>query len=199
MSETPINNVIILFDEQGTPTFGDDRETDYFLGVAVTYKIELENELFGDYNDLLGLNRSRPMKNDKISFSRVNDIVEILAKSELQINIYYIDLSNSVLQSIVKLYEDFSNLFRTRYRNVRERPIAQILYNQLLDHTLFMSISDYMKYHQVTTKFSINADNWCFPKCDVNIALNLTSSSLEKRIMILIKDFFLVSLQSVIK
>ena len=51
----------------------------------------------------------------------------------------------------------------------------------MLGHTLFMSVSDYMKYHHITTKFSIYVDNWCFPNCDVNIALNLTSNSLEKK------------------
>ena len=46
----PENNlerqIVVLFDEQGTPTFGTKRYTDWFLGVAVVYDLEKETEIF---------------------------------------------------------------------------------------------------------------------------------------------------------
>lgn len=181
MINNQINKVNILFDEQGTPTLSAKRETDYFLGVSVAYKNDFENELFTNCNDLFGLSKSKPMKNDKISFSRTLEIVEFLSILDLQINIYYLDLCNKELHSTVELYEEFSNIFRTKFRNVRPRPIPQILYNQIFEHTLFMSVSDYMKFHQITSKFSIYIDNWSFPNCDINIALNTAGHSLEQK------------------
>jgi hypothetical protein len=35
MNSDTHNQAIILFDEQGTPTFRIDRETDSFIGVAI--------------------------------------------------------------------------------------------------------------------------------------------------------------------
>ena len=181
MRNSPINKVNILFDEQGTPNLNSKRETDYFLGVSVAYKIEFENELFRNCNDLFGLSNSKQMKNDKISSSRALDIAKLLSNLDLQINIYYLDLCNKELHSTVELYEEFSTVFRKKFRNVRPRPIPQILYSQILEHTLFMGISDYMKTNQITSKFSIYVDNWSFPECDVSIALNTSGHSLEKK------------------
>jgi len=190
MSNIPTNKVIILFDEQGTPTLSEKRETDYFLGVSVAYNSDLESDLFANCNDLFGLSKSKPMKNDKISSSRAFEIAEFLSNLDLLINIYYLDLCDKELQSTVELYEEFSNNFRTKFRNVRSRPIPQILYNQILDHTLFISISDYMKFHQITSHFSIYVDNWSFPNCDVNIALNMTGQSLAQKNNDINKKFF---------
>jgi hypothetical protein len=181
MINSQINKVNILFDEQGTPTLSANRETNYFIGVSVSYKIEIENELFTNYNNLFGLSKSKPLKNDKISFSRALEIAKFLSNFDLQINIYYLDLCNKELHSTVKLYEEFSNIFRTKFRNVRPRPIPQILYSQILEHTLFMSVCDYMKINQITSKFSIYVDNWSIPDCDVNIALNTAGHSLEQK------------------
>ena len=179
MNKKAINRAIILFDEQGTPTFSDKRESDYFLGVSVTYVADYENELFNNCSDLFGFSKSMPLKNDKIAISRVYSIADMLSHLDLQINIHYIVLSNQDLQSTVRLYEDFSNTFREKFRNVRSRPIPQILYTEMLEHALFISISDYMKYNKITTKFSLYIDNWCFPSCDVDIAINC--NSLERK------------------
>lgn len=179
VSNILINNVNILFDEQGTPTLSEKRETDYFLGISVSYQAEYENELFSKCSDLFGFLKSQPMKNDKISFLRGLKIAELLSELNLQFDIHLLDLSNEELQATVKLYEEFSNIFRTKYRNVRRRPINQILYNQVLYHNLFMSISNYMEYHKITSKFSIHVDNWSFPNCDIK--LNLSGHLLEQK------------------
>jgi len=130
---------------------------------------------------LFGLSKSKPLKNDKISHSRALEIAELLPELNLLINIYFLDLSDKDLQSTVKLNEDFSNIFREMYRNVRQRPIAQILYNEVLGYTLFSSISDYIELHQISSQFSIYVDNWTFPNCDSNISLKMRSKVLSRK------------------
>ncbi len=130
---------------------------------------------------MFGLSKSKPLKNDKISHSRALEIAELLPELNLLINIYFLDLSDKDLQSTVKLNEDFSNIFREMYRNVRQRPIAQILYNEVLGYTLFSSISDYIELHQISSQFSIYVDNWTFPNCDSNISLKMRSKVLSRK------------------
>ena len=77
------------------------------------------------------------MKNDKISNLRIIEITELLAQLNLLINFFYLDLKNKKLFSIVRLYNDFSNIFREKQRGVKAEPIAQVLYRQVLSHTLF--------------------------------------------------------------
>jgi hypothetical protein len=185
-----INSVTILYDEQGTPTFIDKRETNFFVGVAVAINSSFEKSLFEQCNESFGLSKSKPMKNDKISNSRIIAIGEQLAQLNLLINFFYLNLSDETLYNTVRLYEEFSNLLRIKHRGVKARPIAQILYGQVLSHTLFMTISDYIKLYKISTGFSIFIDNWSFPNCDIDLILNMTSQSLALKNNEITQEFF---------
>lgn len=130
------------------------------------------------------------MKNDKISNSRAIQIGEKLAQMNLLIYFFYLDLSDEKLYSTIKLYEDFGNILREKHRGVKKRTIAQILYGEVQCHTLFSIISKYIELYRISTRFSIFIDNWEFPNCDINLALNMTSESLALKNNEINQDFF---------
>jgi hypothetical protein len=185
-----LNNATILYDEQGTPTFVNKRETNYFIGVAVAFDSSIEQNIFDQCNELFGLSKSRPMKNDKITNSKAIQIGEQFSQMNLLIDFFYLDLSNEKLHSTAKLYGDFGNILREKHRGAKERNVAQILYGEVQCHTLFSIISKYIELYQTSTQFSIFIDNWEFPRCDINLALNMTSESLALKNNEINQDFF---------
>lgn len=170
----------ILFDEHGTPTFRTDRESKFFIGVGVTLETINQDEIFSASEDLFGLKNSHPVKNRKLSISRINNIGTLLAQLPIYWTIILIDLSNEDLKRVVTLYEEYSNLLRTIHRGVRDRPIAQILYKQLVDHVLFSAIQNAIELDPKNTRFSIFLDNWAFSRDDLKIVLDLNRKSMEK-------------------
>lgn len=105
-----------------------------------------------------------------------------MVKLPLQVIISSVDLSNAEFKRVVKLYEEFGNVMRVRYRNVRERKLAQILHPQIVDKCIFTSICDYALRNQRNSIFSIFIDNWAIPQDDVSIYLKDRSHSLETEI-----------------
>lgn len=178
-----------MFDEQGTPTFRNDRETDWFLGVAVTYDLEDEEELFNTCSELLGLLNKRPLKNAKIHKERANGIAQLIANLPIQIVVSSLNLSNSDLQRVITLYEELGSLLRKRHRHVRGRPIAQILHSHILDECIFKSITNYMDINQISSKFSIYIDDWSIPTNDMEIYLNGRSGSINNKMNSLYKRY----------
>lgn len=53
-----------------------------------------------------------------------------------------------------------------------------------------MIISDYIKLYKISTNFSIFIDNWSFPNCDIDLALNMTSKSLALKNNEITQEFF---------
>jgi hypothetical protein len=183
------NQAIMLFDEQGTPTFRLDRETNSFLGISVTYDFSDENSIFEQCGQLFGLSKTKPLRNNRIGNTRVLDISNLLTELPIQIIISSVDLSNSELEQVITLYEKFGNVMRKRYRNVREYPLAHILHSRILDECIFNSIFDYSERNKNNTNFSIFIDNWAIPKNDVSIYLKERSSSFQAKINKLNREF----------
>ena len=102
--------IVILFDEQGTPTFRPDRETNSFIGVTATYELSDEEDIYKSCNELFGLSNTEPLKNRHITKTRAEDISNLLIRLPIRITISSVDLSNSDLQKVVTLYEEFGNL-----------------------------------------------------------------------------------------
>jgi len=150
--------IILLFDEQGTPTLRPDRETDWFLGVAVTYDLANEKEIFSTCSKLFGLSNVRPLKNNRISNLRAERISTLVTELPIQTIISSVNLSNDEFQRVVTLYEELENMLRKKHRQIRERPIAQILHSQVLDECLFKSIMNYMERHLTSSAFSVHVD-----------------------------------------
>lgn len=184
-----MDHAIILFDEQGTPTFRSDRETNHFLGIAVTYNLVDEDQLIKQCDQLFGLSNKKPLRNRQISIKRINEISDLLLDLPIQIIVTSLDLSNTELESVVKVYEDFGNVMREKYRNVRERPLAHALHTRIVDECIFTSITDYAERKRDNLLFSIFIDDWAIPKNDVDIYLNERSLSFKNKINDLFRKF----------
>jgi hypothetical protein len=174
--------LIVLFDEQGTPTFRKDRENELFIGVSVSYKISEEEKIFDQLEKLSGLQNSKPLKNNKISNKRAINIAETLKQLPLFIFVATLNLSNEALIKIVSEYYSVSNNIRINKRKIRERSIAQILHTRLVDNCLFESIILRLENNNNLSSFGVFIDNWSISNEDIQIYLNLRSSSLSKNI-----------------
>ena len=183
------NQVVILFDEQGTPTFREDRETNFFLGVSVMYDLSAEDFIFDQSRILFGLSNTGALRNRKISNSRAVEISQLLPELPIQIVISILDLSDIEFQRVVNLYRDFGDIMRERYRNVRGRPIAQILHPQVLDDCIFNSICDYSERNQINSSFLVFIDDWSIPVNDIEIYLEDRSRSFQEKINSLHSEF----------
>lgn len=184
-----IDQAIILFDEQGTPTFRPDRETNYFLGVAITYDYSDEDEIFNQCDKLLRLSNKKPLENRHLSINRVTEISDRLLNLPIQIVVTSLDLSNTEFEQVAKVYEEFGNVMRDKYRNIRERPLAHAIHTRIVDECIFTSITDYAERKRKNILFSIFLDDWAIPQSDVNIYLNERSLSFETRLNDLFRQF----------
>lgn len=188
------DELIILFDEHGTPTFRTDRESHFFIGVGITYKISDQDNIFTTDRKLFGLDNNKPVKNGGLSLSRIDSIGSLITNMPIDWTIILLDLSNSDLQRVVTLYEEYSNLLRSQHRGVRERSVAQILYQQVLDHALFSSIQNSIERNPINTNVSIYLDNWAFSPEDLWIVLDLNRESMEQKSNEVIEQFFNVKI-----
>src|SRR6266851_6419925 len=98
MNRDSEEKLIVLFDEFGTPTFNTPDSRGIFLGVAALYKFEHEDKIFDDSDKLMGLSKSKPLKNDKISTQKALDIAQQVGKHDLTIESKYISLKNNDLK-----------------------------------------------------------------------------------------------------
>ncbi|HEX3033888.1 MAG TPA: hypothetical protein VHT73_01990 [Thermodesulfobacteriota bacterium] len=181
--------IIILFDEQGTPTFRPDRETDYFLGVAVSYELYNEKEIFNTCNRLFGLSNNRPLKNRQISNSRAEEISDLIIQLPIQAVVRSLSLSNHEFQQVMTLYEELGNLLRRKHRQIRERPLAQILHSNILDECIFNSMVNNMERYPSNSIFSAYIDDWSISRNDIKIYLEYRSQSIEDRVNSLFEKF----------
>lgn len=183
MSTPTLNNrVIVLFDEFGNPTFRPDRHSDSFLGVSVVYQLEAENHIFEQCDVIFGLSNLAPVKNDRIGTSRAEGISELICSLPIQVTISSIDLSNTNLQRVVNLYEDFGAELRRLHRGVSPRLTAHILHDNILDDTLFEAMGRYLGEEPVATEFEISIDDWPIPSSDIDIALQYRSASFTQKL-----------------
>ena len=182
MSSSDPHRATVLFDEFGTPTFRADRESDYFLGVGVAYASEVEDYLFEHADKLFGLSNRSPLKNSRIRVSRAVSISQLLSELPVQVTVSSLDLSNDTLQQVANLYEQFGAEIRKFHRRADSRVVAQILHDNILDDTLFGSITRYLEINQTPESFEIFIDEWAIPESDIEVALEFRSRSLRQKI-----------------
>jgi hypothetical protein len=189
--KTNEENIIILFDEQGTPTFLN-RERDIFLGVAVLYKNENENIIFEHSKNEFGLDKAKPLKNDKIKIQRAQSISDILIRLNTKIIVASLNLCNTELQQVVKLYEEFGNTLRKFHRKIRGRPLSHILHQEIFDYAIYNIVNNHIDSHfsPININFSVFLDNWSIPSNDISIILEKSSEIIEQKINEINKQFF---------
>jgi hypothetical protein len=178
----PESQIIVLFDEQGTPTFGADRETDWFLGVAVTYDLAREKKIFGACDGLFGLSNQKPLKNNRISNSRAERISALVIKLPIQTIVRSVNLADDKFQQVVTAYERRGNELRKEYRQVGERNIAQILHAQIVDDCVPKSIFQYIERHLTSCAVSVHMDNWSMSRDDIEIYLKYRTQSIQDKV-----------------
>ena len=182
-------NVTVLFDESGTPEIGNNDRADWFLGVAVRYDQSAENEIFFKCTNEFGLANSKPLKNDRIKNSRAIRIAELLAGLPVSIFVSGVNTADPEYCEIIVDYERIGNIARKKYRQVRERPIAQIMHSRVLDHCLFHSITDHFEAGYGDAAFSVFIDNWSIPIEDVDTYLCYRATSLNRCISSLCAEY----------
>lgn len=175
-------DVTVLFDESGTPEIGNNDRTDWFLGVAVRYDQSAESEIFSKCTHEFGLSNTRPLKNDRIKNSRAIRIAELLAALPLSIFVSGVNTADPEYREIIVDYVRLGNMARKQFRHVGERPIAQTMHSQLIDHCLFHSIMDCFEGGGGDAEFSVYIDNWSIPQSDVGIYLGDRAMSLDSHI-----------------
>jgi hypothetical protein len=177
------NKMITLFDEYGTPTLKqDNRESEIFVGVAVSYKKSDEKKIFEKVEDIMGLNKSKPLKNAQISTRKVIRIAENLSLLPLYISVVSIDLSNQVFIETITEYHRISNEIRNCKRKIKGRPIAQIIHSIVLSSCLFEVITLCLETSLKLNEFNVFIDNWSIPEKDISIYLKYRSESLSDKI-----------------
>jgi hypothetical protein len=191
MSRDPEEKLIVLFDEFGTPTFNKSNNKGIFLGVTALYKFEHEDKIFDDADKVMGLSKSKPLKNDKISSQKALDMTQQVGKHDLTILSKYISLKNNDLKEIIETYSKFGNLSRKIFRGIeKERKPAHILHTQISEYCLFDIISSHIVDHEVDSYiFEIYIDNWSYPTPDEHIVLKYAPENLEKQLRELINDY----------
>lgn len=176
------DKMITLFDEYGTPTLRQDRENEIFAGVAVSYKKSDENKVFEKVEDLMGLNKSKPLKNAQISKRKAIQIAETIIPLPLYIAVVTIDLSNRAFIETITKYHRISNEIRNCERELKDRPIAQIIHSKVLSNSLFEAITLCLKPSSKLNEFNVFIDNWSIPAKDIFIYLKYSSESLSRNI-----------------
>ena len=189
------DKMITLFDEYGTPTLSQCRESEIFVGVAVSYKKSDENKIFEKVEDVMGLNKSMPLKNAQISTRKAIQIAETIIPLPLFIAVVTIDLSNQAFIETITKYHQVSNEIRKCEREIKERPIAQIIHSKVLSNCLFEVITLCLETSSKLKEFNVFIDNWSIPSKDISIYLKYRSQSLSQSIRRLFPDVNVKSIE----
>jgi hypothetical protein len=182
-------NMVVLFDESGTPSISDDQRTDWFLGVGVAYEQSDEEVIFFKCEADFGLANSKPLKNYGITNSRAVSIAKLLADLPVSIYISSLNTANPTLRKIIVDYECFGEKARQEFRQARKRPIPQIIHSYVLDHCLFHLITGYFEAGGRDAAFAVFIDDWSIPENDIDISLVHRATSLYEKISPLFADF----------
>ena len=182
-------NMIVLFDESGTPAISNDQRTDWFIGVGVAYEQSDEEVIFSRCKADFGLANSKPLKNDRITNSRAVRIAKLLADLPVSIYVSSVNTANSTFRKIIIDYECFGEKARHKFRQARKRPIAQIIHSHVLDHCLFNLITGYFDEGGRDAAFAVFIDDWSIPEKDIDISLVHRATSQYEKISSLCADF----------
>lgn len=182
-------NMVVLFDESGTPAISFDQRTDWFIGVGVTYEQSDEDVIFSKCKADFGLANSKPLKNHSITNSRAASIAKLLADLPVSIYVSSVNTANPTLRNIIVDYECFGEKARRKFRQARKRPIPQIIHSHILDHCLFNLITRYFNAGGDDAAFAVFIDDWSIPESDIDISLRHTATSLYEKISRLCEEF----------
>jgi hypothetical protein len=182
-------NMVVLFDESGTPAIKNDQRTDWFLGVGVAYDQSDEDVIFSKGKADFGLANGKPLKNDRITNSRAVRIAKLLADLPVSIYVSSVNTANPTLREIIADYERFGEEARQTFRQARKRPIPQIIHSHVLDHCLFNLITGYFEAGGGDAAFAVFVDDWSIPENDIDISLRHRTTSLYEKILSLCEDF----------
>jgi hypothetical protein len=174
--------MITLFDEYGTPTLNQDRENVIFAGVAVSYKKSDEKTIFSKVEDVFGFNKTQPIKNAQISVRKSIEIAESLIQLPLHISVITVDLNNPQFVESITAYYERSNKIRTSTRNIKSRPVAQIIHSKVLSNCIFEAITLCLETSSMLSEFEVFIDNWSIPQKEILIYLQYRSESLSKNV-----------------
>jgi hypothetical protein len=181
-------DLILLFDECGTPSFRLKAERQYFLGVSVRYAQAEENGILEACNDAAGLSNKSPKKNDQLGVSTALHLARVLSGQPVAIYARYVDLRNSDLRKVIEDYGEAGNRVRMAIRakheaGVRPRKTAQILHCHMLYHCLFEPVLDLIQVCEYPL-FSVHPfiDAWSIPLCDKELYLNGRSESMQEQV-----------------
>ena len=190
--------IIVLFDEYGNHTF-NLKSNRIFVGVSAIYELEDEEDIFKKSDKIMGLSKSKPLKNDKINVSKAITISNELIKYPIEIDVRFINLDDSILINNLDNYKAFGDYTRKEYRGItKERKYAQILYPQLVETCLFSSISHFLEHNtEDIYDIEICVDNWEYPIPDIDLALKYASEKLELSISDLMNKFKINSIVTI--
>ena len=76
---------IILFDESGTPSFGEQKDQEFFLGVSVLYDSADEDKMLFELDRSMGLSNKQSLKNKEIKNDRAINIAECVGSQNLRV------------------------------------------------------------------------------------------------------------------
>jgi len=175
-------NMVVLFDESGTPAISNDQRTDWFLGVGVAYEQSDEEAIFSKCETDFGLANSKPLKNYRITNTRAVNIAKLLADLPVSIYVSRVNTANPAFRKIIVDYECFGESARRKFRQARKRPIPQIIHSHVLDHCLFNVITGYFEAGGGDATFAVLIDDWSIPENDIDISLRQRAASLQEKI-----------------
>ncbi|NVM23901.1 MAG: hypothetical protein HWN68_19245 [Desulfobacterales bacterium] len=185
----PVKNMVVLFDESGTPAISNDQRTDWFIGVGVAYQQSDEKSIFARCEADFGLSNSKPLKNYRIGTSRVIRMAKLLTGLPLSVYVSAVNTANPTLRNIIIKYESFGAKARRNFRQIRKRPIPQIIHSHVLDHCLFNIITGYFEEDGSDAAFTVFIDDWSIPENDIYISLEHRAKSLYEKISPLCANF----------
>ncbi len=185
-----MKNMVILFDESGTPSIKDDKRTNWFVGVAVVYEQPDEEAILSTCKADFGLARPRPLKNYRISHPRALRIAEILTQLPVTIYVSAVETADPTFRAVAANYEPISNEVRGEFRGIRPRPIAQFIHSHVIDHCFFNAITDCFESGKGDAAFLGFIDNWAIPREDMDIYLKVRCISLREKISWLSKKYY---------
>jgi len=178
-------NIILLFDESGTPDFTSDPNDRYFFGVSLTYDESYEVELFSGIDSLVKLSVKKSLKNNNISNEKAITICRELSKYNINIEACYIDLKNVKLISIIKNYYDLNETVRTDVRlrkdpEIRERKVPQIIHSQILSFCFMECIFKLLKSDNILYNVYPFIDDWSIPRKSIELYLSDRTESIQE-------------------
>ena len=177
------SEIIVLFDEFGTPSFKDINTNNYFMGVSALYELDKEEDILNALDQSMGLSKSKPLKNDKIGKQRAITISNAAGKQDLHVTVGYLDLSDSELRQSIDTYLKFCDKSREKYRGImKKRKETHFFHSQLSNHCLFDVIINYLINNSGKYHFNIFIDDWIYPESDRDIALEYTPKKLQQRL-----------------